>query len=164
MPRLNVSILTSHLGRSYASRSLRGVYLAVFSVCVSWRDRLPLSVVLVNSMIRRFRSSQFTAYASGCFRCIPPSVSPSCTSSCTSVSSSHANCQSATPESAPLAVEGHGNHQQSAPYRRGNVWRHPRCLSTTVVLGCDAPGCRRPNISEPASAYVYVSEAHTTHI
>ncbi len=48
MPRLNVSMLTSHLGRSYASWFLRGVYLAVFSVSVSWRDRLHLSFGLVN--------------------------------------------------------------------------------------------------------------------
>ena len=42
MPRLNVSMLTSHLGRSDASRSLRGVYLAVFSASVSWRDSSPV--------------------------------------------------------------------------------------------------------------------------
>ncbi len=58
-PRLNVSMLTSHVGRSDASRSLRGVYLAVFSVSVSWRDHSHLSFGLVNSMIslRSFRSS-----------------------------------------------------------------------------------------------------------
>ena len=48
MPRLNVSMLTSHLGRSDASRSLSGVYLAVFSASVSWRDSSPLSFGLVH--------------------------------------------------------------------------------------------------------------------
>ena len=45
-------------------------------------------------MIKRRRSSHFTAHASGRFRCNLPSVSFSCTSSCTSDSSSHARCYS----------------------------------------------------------------------
>jgi hypothetical protein len=49
-----------------------------------------------------------------------------------------------TPESAPQVAEGSEDHQLSAPHRCGIVWRHLRCLSTTFVLGCDAPICWPP--------------------
>ena len=132
--RLNVSMLTSHLGRSYASRSLRGVYLTVFSASVSWRDSSPLSFGFVNSMIRRHSPPPVYCPCVWPFMLYPPF----------SVSFLHFQLHVSQFIPRQLPLLNLQNQQPSALHRCGNVWRHLRCLSTTVVLGCDVPGCLRP--------------------